>query len=133
MIELSAFRLNLLRAVYLLITVGLVFSVWPQLFSPPKAGSLWRGVGCSLLAAVSILTAAGIRYPLTFLPILFFEMIWKSIWLVFVAYPLWSSGQMDAANSETARDCLTAIIIPIVIPWRYVWMNYVKKKADKWR
>ena len=131
--EVSILRLYLMRAMYLLISVGLGFTIWPQILHHPTPWSLWHGVGCSLLGAVSILALLGIRYPLKMLPVFFFELIWKSIWLLAVALPLWTSNQMDADNLETAQNCLMAVIIPFVIPWRYVWVNYVKMRGDRWR
>lgn len=131
--EVSVFRLYLLRAMYLLIVVGLAFTIWPQIIHHPKAWPLWQGVGCCLLGATSLLAALGIRYPLAMLPVLFFELIWKSIWLVAVALPLWSADQLDADNLSTAQDCLVGIIIPFAIPWSYVWEHYVKKHGDRWR
>jgi hypothetical protein len=38
-----------------------------------------RGVVRSVLAAVSLLAVLGIRYPLKMLPLLFFELVWKTI------------------------------------------------------
>ena len=68
------------------------------------------------------------------LPLLFFELVWKSIWLIVVALPLWSARQpMDAKTSETVLACLMGVIFPIVIPWRYVFSNYVMKRGDRWR
>ena len=131
--DVSTFRLYLLRAMYLLLVLGLAFTVWPQILHHPTPWSRWHGVGCSLLGAVSVLAALGIRYPLKMLPVLFFELTWKLIWLLAVALPLWSSHQMDAENLETAQDCFVGIIIPFVIPWRYVWVNYVKMRGDRWR
>jgi hypothetical protein len=130
--DVSTFRLYLLRFVYLIIAVGLAFTIWPQILRHPTPWSLWHGVGCSLLGAVSILAALGIRYPLAMLPVLFFELIWKSIWLIAVAVPLWSAHQMDAGNLETAQNCLMGVIVPLVIPWPYVWKNYVKKRGERW-
>jgi hypothetical protein len=131
--EVSIFRLYLLRAIYLLISVGLAFTIWPQIIHHPTPWSLWHGVGCSLLGAVSVLAFLGIRYPLKMLPVLFFELIWKSIWLIAVALPLWSTGQMDSDNLETAQNCLMGIIVPLVIPWSYVWTHYVKMRGDRWK
>jgi hypothetical protein len=128
--DVSTLRLYLLRAAYLLLTVGTAFTIWPQLINASPEMSLWRGVGCSMLAAMSLLAALGIRYPLAMLPVLFFELIWKSIWFLAIALPLWSAGQMDAAHISTAKDCMVAIIIPFVIPWPYVWRQYVKKQGD---
>lgn len=133
MTEVSLFRLYLLRATYLLIAVGLWFTVWPQLLHHPTPWSLWHGVGCSLLGAISILAAIGLRYPLKMIPVLLAELIWKSIWLISVALPLWSSQQMDETNWEVTVSCLMGIIFPFVIPWRYVYANYVKAPGDKWK
>jgi hypothetical protein len=67
------------------------------------------------------------------LPVLFFELTWKAIWLLTVALPLWSSDQLNGENLQTAQDCLVAIIIPFVIPWPYVWAHYIKMPGDRWR
>jgi hypothetical protein len=95
---------------------------------------LWQEVVCCLLGAVSALTLLGLRYPLPMLPLPFFEMVWKSIWLIVVALPLWlARQQMDAKTSETVLACLMGVIFPIVIPWRYVFSDYVMKRGDRWR
>jgi hypothetical protein len=131
--DVSLFRLYLMRALYLLIFVGLGFTIWPQIMHHPTPWPLWHGVGCSLLGAISILAFMGIRYPLKMLPVLFAELIWKAIWLITVALPLWSAHQMDADNLETVQNCLMGIIVPFVIPWRYVFANFVKTPADRWK
>ena len=134
MSEVSLFRLYLLRAAYLFVVVGLATTVWPPVLQHTKAWPLMSGVVCCLLAAVSILAAWGIRYPLQMLPVLLFELIWKSIWLISVALPLWSAGEMDPRTSRTVIDCLVGVVLmPIVIPWGYVFANYVKKPGDPWR
>ena len=92
-----------------------------------------HGVANSFLAALSALALLGIRYPLQMLPLLFFEMIWKIIWLAAIALPLWLAGSVDDATSGTIRDCLVGLIFPVIIPWRYVIANYVRKPADHWR
>ena len=81
MTEISLFRLYALRAAYLLLAVGLAATVWPLIINHPPQWPLMNSVVCSLLAAVSVLAAIGIRYPLQMLPILLFELLWKSIWL----------------------------------------------------
>ena len=87
-----------------------------------------------MLTAVSLLAALGIRYPLQMLPLLFFELVWKSIWLIAVALPLWSAGRLDPATMETVKACLMGVVlVPLVLPWGYVWANYVKKPGDRWR
>ena len=132
--EVSTLRLYLMRATYLLIVVGLGVTVWPGIIHRAIGGNLTSGATPSLLAAMSILAALGIRYPLQMLPVLLFELIWKSIWLIAVALPLWLAQQMDAATWESVYACLAGwVIFPLVIPWPYVIANYVKKKGDRWR
>lgn len=131
--EVSTLRLYAMRATYLLIVVGLGFEIWPGLIHHEKAWSLWRGVGTSLLAGVSVLAVLGIRYPLQMLPVLLFELVWKSIWLIAIALPLWSANQLDADTWETIYACLMGIVLtPIVIPWPYVLASYVTKPGDRW-
>ena len=132
MTDVSLFRLYALRAGYLLVAAGIAATIWPLLINHSPQWPLMNGVVCSLLAAVSVLAAAGIRYPLQMLPVLLFEIVWKSIWLIAVAFPLWSSNQLDARTAETVRDCLFGVILLPLIPWRYVIAQYVTRPGDRW-
>ncbi len=126
---------------YLLIVVGLGSEIWPGIIHHAKAWDLMHGVASSLLAAISVLAALGIRYPLQMLPLLLFELLWKAIWLLAIALPLWSANQLDADTNqldadtmETVKACLMGIVlVPIVIPWPYVLAQYVKKPGDRWK
>jgi len=119
---------------YLLIVVGLGSEIWPGIIHHAKAWDLMHGVASSLLAAISVLAALGIRYPLRMLPLLLFELLWKAIWLLAIALPLWSANQLDADTMETVKACLMGIVlVPIVIPWPYVLAQYVKKPGDRWK
>ena len=131
--EVSTFRLYALRAGYLLLVVGLGSQIWPAMIHHTKPWDLMHGVASSMLAAISALAVLGIRYPLRMLPLLFFELLWKAVWLIAIALPLWSAGHMDADTASTVRDCLVVIVFPIVIPWSYVAANYGKKPGDRWR
>ena len=129
----SLFRLYLLRASYLLLVVGLGIMVWPAMFHHAP-WTLWHGVGDSVLTAISLLAILGLRYPLKMLPLLFFEMTWKAIWLLAVPLPLWfNHGNIDADTADTIVACAWAIIFPIVIPWRYVFANFVRAPSDRWK
>lgn len=133
MTQVSLLRLYALRAGYLLLIVGLGFAIWPGIIHHEKPWPLMQGVVHCMLAAMSALAILGLRYPLQMLPLLFLELAWKSIWLAVVAFPLWSAHQMDADTLETANECLMVVIFLIVIPWPYVFANYVTKRGDRWR
>jgi hypothetical protein len=132
--DVSTFRLYLLRATYLLIAVGLGFVIWPGLLNHSNTWAVKYGDTSALLAGVSVLALLGVRYPLQMLPLLLFEFVWKSIWLLAIALPLWRANQIDPATAESIKACLMGVIlVPIVLPWPYVWANYIKKPGDRWK
>ncbi len=129
--EVSLVRLYVLRATYLLLVVGLGAMIVPVIFNhEPMA----RGVVPSLLGAVWLLAFVGLRYPLQMLPLLMFEFVWKTIWLIAFGLPQWSSGQLPPTFAEDFKAIAAGVILmPIVIPWVYVYRHYVKQKANPWR
>jgi hypothetical protein len=129
--EVSLVRLYVLRATYLLLVIGLGAMIVPPLVShEPMA----RGVIPSLLGAVWVLAFVGLRYPLQMLPLLMFEFVWKTIWLFAYGLPQWSAGQLPPTFAEDAFNIgLGVILMPLVIPWGYVWRHYVKQPGDHWR
>ena len=133
MTSISVFRLNLLRAGYLLLAVGLGVTIWPALLDPARTWPLMHGVVISMLAAMGALALLGLRYPLQMLPLIFFEMAWKTIWLSRVALPLWWGNRLDAATLETVYECLGVVIFTIIVPWDHVYRRYVGKTGDPWR
>lgn len=132
--EISTFRLYILRAMYLIIVVGLGITIWPGIVSPPANLSHMASVVRGMLGAVSLLALLGIRYPLKMLPLLFFELLWKSIWvLVFALLPLWRNQQLDANMRGSLYDCLLGIVlIPLALPWGYIVRHYLKSPGDHW-
>ena len=130
--ELSLTRLHLMRAGYLLMGVGLVLVKWP-LLSEAHTQPLYEGVTLCLLVAMSLLAFLGLRYPVKLLPLLLFESAWKLLWLALVALPKAVSGDLDAAISDTVVNCSLVVLILAVIPWPYVWRNYVRAAGDRWR
>lgn len=129
----SLFRLYSLRAVYLIVVVGLALVVWPSVIHHAKPWGLSQGVVKCMLAAFSLLCVLGIRYPLQMIPVLLWELTWKSIWLLVVALPAWQSGTTDEAIISTTFECLFVIIIPLAMPWKYVYARYIQQQGDRWR
>jgi hypothetical protein len=130
--DVSLFRLYLLRALYLLVATGLAIVVWPGIIHHDRPWELMEGVVQCMLASFALLSALGVRYPLQMLPILLWELVWKSIWLLVVAMPLWLDGTMDQPTWEVAASVLLVALFPFVIPWSYVMTQYVKRPGDRW-
>ena len=135
MTEVSLLRLYLLRALYLAIAVLEGAQIWPIIIHHAQSGKVWElmhGVAFAMLGALTAVAVLGIRYPLQMLPLMFFEIAWKVIWLLAVAVPLGLAHQIDADTMETVTACLMVVIVIVVIPWPYVYANYVRKAGDRW-
>lgn len=129
--ELSLARLYVMRAIYLLIGLGEGSQVAPELFvHEPTA----RGVIASILAGMCLLDLLGVRYPRQMLPLLLFEFAWKYIWFFAFGLPQWLSGQHPPTFAEDFFNIGFGVaIMPFVIPWVYVWRNYIIAPGDRWR
>ena len=132
MSEVSTFRLYLLRAMYLFMAVGLAIFELPALLHPENLSRL-DSVVLSVLGAFALLAVLGIRYPLKMLPLLFFEFMWKSIWVLAFGLPLLLSGQLDPNTAETLTACLMGVVlVPLVTPWGYVLKHYLRAPGARW-
>lgn len=130
--RLPLWRLYLLRAAYLLLVVGLGFTIWPNILEPDKDWPLMFGVVQAMLGAVSLLAAIGLFQPLKMIPLLLFELVWKAMWLAVVALPAWMAGTLDAREASTVFDCALGAIFLIVMPWGHVWKTYIAAPAERW-
>ena len=132
--NLPLWRLNLLRAFYLLVAVGLTVSFGPVMLQHSDLWAQRKGETGALMSAVAIVCLLGLRYPLQLLPLLIFELVWKTIWLLAIGAPLWLGSAMTPAVEATAFACLMGVVLtPLVLPWRYIKYHYVKKPAQRWR
>ena len=131
--ELSLLRLYTLRVLYLVMAVGLGVYIWPVVIHHTNELAATKGVQFALLAGLGATAALGLRYPVQMLPVLLFELIWKAIYLIAFALPLWSAHQITAAAAEDIKACLMVIIFIPFIPWRYVFKHYVLQRGDRWK
>ena len=133
MSDVSTLRLYLLRVMYLLIAVGLAVTIWPHIIAPPDLVAGPKSVIRALLGALAVMSLLGLRYPLQMLPLLLFELLWKVIWVIASALPMWLGPGLDAYASESLFACLMGIVlVPIVLPWGYVIQRYVRSPGEPW-
>jgi hypothetical protein len=133
MVTVSLFRLYLLRAMYLFIVVGFGAFIWPGILRHQGPWELMQGVVNCMLIAFWTLAIFGLRYPLQMLPVLLWELLWKMGWLLTIGLPAWLSGTMDEGMQANAFACVFALLIPLVLPWRYLFAHYVTMAGDPWR
>lgn len=129
--EVSLVRLYVLRATYLLLVIGLGGMIVPDILSHPVIS---RGVIPSLLCGVWVLAFVGLKYPLQMLPLLLFEFAWKSIWMVAYGLPQWAGHHLPPTFADDVFAIgLGVILMPLVIPWGYVYRHYVRQPGARWR
>jgi hypothetical protein len=131
--QVSLFRLYTLRAAYLVMAAGLGVYIWPAVIHHTNEFAAAQGVRIALLAGLGATAALGLRYPVQMLPVLLFELIWKAIYLIAFALPLWSAHKINAAMAEDIKAVLMVVIFIPLIPWRYVFAHYVMKHGDRWK
>lgn len=132
--DVPRWRLHLLRATYLLISLGLALSFGPDLLNPSPDWARRQGSTAALLGGVACLCALGLRYPLQMLPMLLFELVWKLIWLLAIGWPLWRAGLATPAVLSNAVECAAGVaLVALVLPWRHVWRQYGVQPAERWR
>lgn len=123
---LSKIRLYSMRFLYLLTGVGVGIPAWSTVINRGANWDPLHGIAFSFWAAFSALALLGVRFPLKMLPLLLLQLFYKLIWLIGVAYPLWSVGKLDPMTDELFRACaLAAVADLIIIPWPYVFRNYI--------
>jgi hypothetical protein len=131
--DVSLLRLYVLRAMYLLISVGLGVTIWPHIVSPATLVAGPSSVIRALLGALALMTLLGLRFPLRMLPLLLFELLWKLIWVVASALPMWRGPGLDAYASETLFATLMGVVlVPLVLPWGYVAKQFFRSPGDPW-
>lgn len=129
--DLSLRRLYVLRGTYLLIAVGEGSIMIPVLFNHALTE---RGVIASLLSGMCILDLIGVRYPRQMLPLLLFELAWKLVWMLAFGLPQYLSGETPPTFTDDFPAILFGVVLmPLVIPWSFVWRHYARAPGDRWR
>lgn len=123
-------RINiyLLRLVYVLMFFVLGKDTWTQILTHQGPWQPTSAVAWTVWTAFATLAGLGIIRPLKMLPILLLEIFYKVLWLIIVAYPLWSKGTLAGSPAEEITSMFLWVILPIAaVPWGYVFVNYIYK------
>jgi len=107
--------------------------LWPGILDPNRHWELMQGQATCMLAAFSLASALGLRYPLQMLPVLLWEVTWKTLWLLLVPFPQWLAGHIDESIKPSIFACAMVVLVYLAIPWPYVFRHYVKAHSERWR
>ena len=130
----ALWRINAIRFLFLLMAVimGGMF-VWPQLLFESADWDVMRGLAKSMLAALAVMSLLGVRYPLQMLPLMLYEMLWKTVWIILIAGRAWMAGKWNADIEGLFYDCIGIVIAFFIVPWRYIWARYVVQPMEPLR
>ena len=126
----ALWRINAMRILFLLIAFVMGSVVWQQLLFESADWEVMRGLAKSMLAALAILSLIGVRYPLQMLPLMLYEIAWKTVWLLGIALRAWLANKWTPDIESLFTDCVGIVIAFFIVPWGYVWARYVAWPAE---
>ena len=114
-----------LRLFFLLMLVFVTPTAWRALLTHEGPWDPVRAVAFAVWATYPALALFGVFRPLRWLPLMFFTIGYKTIWLAFVAYPLWQAGALwGTPSGEIAGSFLALPLLAAVVPWGHAWRTY---------
>lgn len=115
-----------LRLFYLLMLVFVAPSAWGVLLAHEGPWQPLSAVAWAVWATYPALAFFALFHPLRWLPLMFFTIGYKAVWLAFVAWPLWQAGTMDGSDAQPIAESFLALpLLVLVVPWGYAWRTYV--------
>jgi hypothetical protein len=115
-----------LRLFYLLMATLLAKDAWTFILEHDEPWEPYEATAWCVWASVGVLAASGVFYPLRMLPIILFDILYKSLWLALVAWPHVQAGTLAGSNAEgTTWVYAPIILLALVTPWGYVFRTYV--------
>lgn len=125
-------KIYVMKLFFLLMFLFVAKDAWMELITHngewnPEIAVAW----CSI-AAYTTLSGLGIFHTLKMLPIMLFMFLYKGLWLYFVAYPLWTNGQLAGSEAEGWAQTFIIVVVPLLFtPWKYVFRTYVLGKETR--
>jgi hypothetical protein len=123
---------HLLRVGYVLVVVFVGFRTWAGIFHHQGDWEPYMAAAVSMWASSSLLSVLGVLHPLRMLPIVLFEIGYKTLWLVVVAWPLWTANRLTGSPAEELTYAFLPVIVPILlVPWSYVFRRYIRRTSTR--
>lgn len=102
---------------------------WTKLLTHEGNWDVEVAVAWCAIAAYTTLSGLGIFHTLRMMPIMIFMFFYKGLWLLIVAYPLWSTNQLAGTPAGDWASIFIMIVVPMLFtPWKYVFNTLVLGK-----
>lgn len=116
----------LLRVLFALVVLFVLPDSWGAILRHQGDWDPLRAAAVCMWAGYSLLSVIGVFHPLRMVPIVLFEIVYKSIWLAVVAYPLWAADRLAGSPAESLTEAFLWLPLPLLaMPWGYAWRHYV--------
>jgi hypothetical protein len=124
-------NIYLLRLLYALMFFMLGNTSWSYIFNHKGPWEADHAMAWAVWTAFATLAGLGIMRPLKLLPIILLEIFYKVLWLILVAYPLWSKGTLtDSPEAYQTMVFLGVLITIVAVPWGYVFAQYIFRRNN---
>ena len=121
-------KIYLLRLVFALTFLFVGMDSWTTILQHEGAWKPLEAVAFCVWASYSALSFLGLLHPLKMLPLVLFQIFYKTIWLIIVAYPLWVTDQLIGSSAEGMTKAFLWVVLPIVaMPWQYLLKHYFSR------
>src|SRR6202167_6404612 len=105
-------NIYLLRLLYILMFFVLGKETWTHILTHKGPWEPIDAVAWCVWTAFATLAGLGIIRPLKLLPIVLLEIFYKVLWLLIVAYPLWSEGKLEGSSAQGTTSAFLWGIFP---------------------
>jgi len=126
-------RVHCIRFNFLLIAVVMGAYAWYRLLFESADVPVPQTLARAMLAGLALMSFLGVRYPIQMLPLMLYELVWKTVWIVLIAFRAWLAGKWTADIEALFHDCLGIVFAYLFMPWRYVWARYVVQPMEPLR
>jgi hypothetical protein len=127
-------NIYLLRLLFTLMFLFLSYDSWTHILTHKGSWGVTDAAAWCMWGSCSIISFIGVIRPLKMLPIVLFEIVYKTTWLLVVAFPLWAKNQLVGSPAEYTATVFIFVILPILfMPWGFFYRNFIlppKRKSQ---
>jgi hypothetical protein len=119
-------NIYILRLMFFLMIVFLGKESWTHILTFKGSWNPEDAMAWCIWGSFSALAILGIIHPLKMLHIVMLEILYKVIWLIIVALPLWKSNQLVGSPAQGMTNAFLWVWLAIIaMPWKYFFRKYV--------
>ncbi|MDJ1472807.1 hypothetical protein [Xanthocytophaga flava] len=125
-------RINIYLLRLLFTLMFLTYDSWKYIFTHTGPWNTVDAAAWCMWGAYSSMSFIGIFHPLKMLPIVLFDIIYKSTWLIIVAFPLWLNNELAGSPAEYMTMVFSGVIVFVIaMPWGYFFRNFIVPTTSK--